>query len=176
MVHGRARMNILLIQRESTDLHHTLYSSETSRLALRFYHPKKVSYGVTISVASLGSALSLISELRWYLRRYVRETLFEIEDGIFCTHNLAQDIYYERSTILTKPWAFRRIYGFSSGKPTRRLVMAPGASVKDYTNDLAGSEITIEVWCNEDEVEDIGELITPEEAGEIPSTTDGPDQ
>ena len=47
-------MNILLIQREGTDLHHTLFASETSRLALRFYHPKKMPCGVKISVASLG--------------------------------------------------------------------------------------------------------------------------
>ncbi|MFZ0006063.1 MAG: DUF5804 family protein [Methanoregula sp.] len=167
-------MNILLIQREGTDLHHTLFSSETSRLALRFYHPKKVSYGVTISVASLGSALSLISELRWYLRRYVRETLFEVEDGIFCTHDLAQDIYYERTAILTKPWASRRIYGLSSGKPTRRLIMAQGSTIQDYATQLGGSETIIEVWCNEDEVEDIGELITPEAAGENPAEGPGP--
>jgi len=39
-------MNILLIQREGIDLHHTLFSSETSRMALRFYHPKKWPCGV----------------------------------------------------------------------------------------------------------------------------------
>ena len=165
-------MNILLIQREGTDLHHTLYSSETSRLALRFYHPKKVPCGVSIAVTSLGSALSLVSELRWYLRRYVRETLFEVEPGIFCTHNLAQDIYYERTTILAKPWEFRRIYGFVSGRPARRLVVAPGSTAQDYAADLAGAGTTIEVWCTKDEVEDIGDLVTLEEAGEAPGPAD----
>jgi hypothetical protein len=167
-------MNILLIQREGTDLHHTLYSSETSRHALRFYHPKKMPWGVMIAVASLGSALSLVSELRWYLRRYVRETLFEVEPGIFCTQDLAQDIYYERTTTLAKPWAFRRIYGFSSTKPPRRLVMAPGSAAEDYAADLAGTDGTIEVWCTGDEVEDIGDLVTLEEAGEAPGPADGP--
>ncbi|HVP95886.1 DUF5804 family protein [Methanoregula sp.] len=167
-------MNILLIQREGTDLHHTLYSSETSRHALRFYHPKKIPCGVIIAVASLGSALSLVSELRWYLRRYVRETLFEVEPGIFCTHDLAQDIYYERTAILAKPWAFRRLYGFIAGKPARRLVMAAGAAAQDCAADLTGAERTIEVWCTEDEVEDIGDLITLEEAGEEPGPADSP--
>ena len=55
-------MNILLIQREGIDLHHTLFASETSRLALRFYLPKKKSCGVYITVSTLGSALSLVSE------------------------------------------------------------------------------------------------------------------
>ena len=74
-------MNILLIQRDGVDLHHTLFASETSRMALRFYHPKKKPCGVCITVSTLGSALSLVSELRWYLRRYVKETLFEVKAG-----------------------------------------------------------------------------------------------
>lgn len=57
-------MKILLIQREGTDLHHTLYASETSRMALRFYHPRKLPCGLSITCASLGSALSLVKELR----------------------------------------------------------------------------------------------------------------
>jgi hypothetical protein len=161
-------MNILLIQRDEIDLHHILYSSETSRLALRFYHPKKVSCGIFVSVATLGSALSLVSELRWYIRRYVREIIFEIEPGIFCTHDLAQETYYERSAVLAKPWAFRRIYGFFAAKPIRRLVMAAGSAAQDYAEDLAGAGRMIEVWCTEDEVEDVGDLITLEEAGDEP--------
>ncbi|HNX17364.1 MAG TPA: DUF5804 family protein [Methanoregula sp.] len=167
-------MNILLIQRDGIDLHHTLFASETSRLALRFYHPKKVPSGVYITVATLGSALSLVSELRWYIRRYVRETLFEVEKGIFCTQTLAQDIYYERTAKIEKPWAFRRLYGFSHGRLTKRLVMGQGSCAEDYSGDLTGSDTTVEVWCTEDEVEDIGEPIPLEEAGEIPGAkTDG---
>jgi len=163
-------MNILLIQRDGVDLHHTLFASETSRFALRFYHPKKIPSGVYISVAMLGSALALVSELRWYIRRYVRETLFEVENGIFCTQTLAQDIYYERTAILEKPWAFRRIYGFSHGKLTHRLVMSMGSTAQDYARELPRTDTTIEVWCTEDEVEDIGEPIPLEGTGEIPGT------
>jgi hypothetical protein len=169
-------MNILLIQREGIDLHHILYSSETSRLALRFYHPKKVSCGVLISVATLGSALSLVSELRWYIRRYVREALFEVEPGIFCTYDLAQETYYERSAVLAKPWIFRRAYGFFAAHPVRRLVMTAGSATQDYAADLDGADRVIEVWCTEDEVEDIGDLISLEEAvdGSGPADEPGP--
>ncbi|MFA5238051.1 MAG: DUF5804 family protein [Methanoregula sp.] len=163
-------MNILLIQRDCIDLHHTLFASETSRLALRFYHPKKIASGVYLTVATLGSALSLVSELRWYIRRYVRETLFEVEKGIFCTQTFAQDVYYERTVILEKTWTFRRLYGFSHGKLTGRIVMSPGSTAQDYSRDLPGTDTTIEVWCTKDEVEDIGEPIPLEEAGEIPDT------
>ena len=44
--------------------------------------------------------------------------------------------------------------------------MAPGSTASDYAENLAGTETTIEVWCTEDEVEDIGDLVTLEEAGE----------
>jgi hypothetical protein len=148
-------MNTLLIQRDGVDLHHTLFASETSRLALRFYHPKKVPCGVVISGASLGSALSLASELRWYIRRYVREVLFELEKGVYCTHTLAQDVYYERAVVLDDVWKFRRLYGFRSGHLISAVVMAPGSAVEEYQQDVIGVDTVIEVWCQKDEVEDI---------------------
>jgi len=166
-------MNILLIQREGIDLHHTLFSSETSRLALRFYHPKKIPCGMYITVSTLGSALALTSELRWYIRRYVREPLFKVDHGIFCTLTLAQDIYYERTALPEKPWPFRRLYGFSSGRIRVQLIMAPGTCAENYPDDVRGTDETIEVWCREDEVEDLGEPIPLEEAGETPGEGTG---
>ena len=148
-------MNTLLIQRDGVDLHHTLFASETSRMALRFYHPRKMSCGVYISGASLGSALSLVSELRWYIRRYIREVLFEVKKGVYCTHTLAQDVYYERITVLVDTWAFRRLYGFKNGQLISAVVMAPGSTIGEYQQDIIGVDATIVVWCREDEVEDI---------------------
>ncbi|MFA5331817.1 MAG: DUF5804 family protein [Methanoregula sp.] len=158
-------MNVLLIQRHGIDLHHTLFASETSRLALRFYHPKKLPCGVYITVSTLGSALSLVSELRWYIRRYVRETLFEVEKGkdIFCTQDLAKDVYYERAVILESPWAWRRLYGLNNGRLVVQLVMAPGLTAAEYEKDLSGTDQTLEIWCTQDEVEDIGEPVPLEE-------------
>ena len=148
-------MNTLLIQRDGVDLHHTLFASETSRMALRFYHPKRMPCGVYISGASLGSALSLVSELRWYIRRYVREVLFEVKKGVYCTHTLAQDVYYERITVLGDTWASRRLYGFKNGQLISAVVMTPGSSIDEYRQDIIGVDATIVVWCREDEVEDI---------------------
>jgi len=160
-------MNILLIQREGIDLHHTLFASETSRLALRFYLPKKKSCGVYITVSTLGSALSLVSELRWYIRRYVREVLFEVSPNIFCTHLLAQDVYYERTSVLGPAWPFRRLYGFRQGKIISTVLMSAGSTPEEYHQEYVGAERTIEVWCTEDEME-IGEPIPLEETGDVP--------
>jgi|WetSurMetagenome_2_1015567.scaffolds.fasta_scaffold16786_3 hypothetical protein len=157
-------MNILLIQRDGVDLHHTLFASETSRMILRFYHPKKKPCGVYITVSTLGSALSLASELRWYIRRYVKEILFEVAHGIFCTHSLAQDVYYERTTVLLPAWPFRRLYGFRQGKLISRVVMSHGSAIGEYHQEYIGIDESIEVWCTENEVEE-GELMI-EEAGD----------
>jgi hypothetical protein len=151
-------MNILLIQREGTDLHHTLFSSETSRMALRFYHPKKKPCGVYITCGALSSALSLVAELRWYVRRYVHEPLFEFEHGIYFTHQLAQDVYYERTAVLNPGWKFRKLYGFRDGKLVSSVPMAPGSTIEEYHQEYAGITYAIEIWCTEDEVEE-GERI-----------------
>jgi hypothetical protein len=145
-------MNILLIQREGVDLHHTLFESETSRLVLRFYHPRKKPCGISLSCASLASALSLVSELRWYIRRYVRGVLFEVSPGIFCTHALAQDVYYERTAVLGPDWPFRRLYGFRQGKLTSNVIMSPGSAVEEYHQEYIGVDRSIECWCTEEEM------------------------
>jgi hypothetical protein len=106
-------MKILLIEREGTDLYTTLYDSDTSRAMLRFYHPVRHPAGVEIATASLGSALSLVSELRWYLQRYVDEVLFTEDGSVYLTWSLA-DAVYERGTTLSRPWPHRlryRIHG-----------------------------------------------------------------
>jgi hypothetical protein len=155
-------MNIILIQREGIDLHHTLFASETSRLVLRFYHPKKKTCGVSIHCATLSSALSLVAELRWYMRRYVREPLFELEPGIYFTHQLAQDVYYERTAVLGPGWPYRKLYGFKDGKVTSSVPMSPGSTIDEYHQEYIGIEKTIEIWCTQDEVEE-GELMAPVE-------------
>jgi len=156
-------MNILLIQRDGTDLHHTLFSSETSRMALRFYRPIKKPCGVYISCATLGSALSLVAELRWYIRRYVREPLFELEKGIYVTHQLAQDVYYERTAVLGPDWKYRKLYSFKDGKIISSVPMSEGSTPGEYHQEYIGADHSIEIWCTEDDVEE-GELVADEES------------
>lgn len=156
-------MNILLIQRGGIDLRETLFSSETSRLVLRFYRPKKMPCGVYITASTLGSALSLTSELKWYIRRYVRETLFEVSKGIYCTHLLAQDVYYERAATLGPAWPFRKLYGFRDGKLISQVLMSPGSTVEEYHQEYAGVDQSIEIWCTEEELGEKVDAGTEEE-------------
>jgi len=152
-------MNILLIQKEGIDLHTTLFSSETSRMILRFYHPKRKPCGVYLTVSTLGSGLSLVAEMRWYIRRYMREVLFEVSKGIYCTHPLAQDVYYERTAVLDPGWPFRKLYGFRDGKIISQLIMDEGSTIEEYPQEYAGVDLSLEIWCTEDE---LGERMEPE--------------
>ena len=160
-------MNILLVQREGVDLYHTLFASETSRLVLRFYHPKKMPCGVSVTLSTLGSALSLVSEMRWYIRRYVREVLFEVSPGVFCTLRLAQDVYYERTSVLEPGWPFRRLYGFCKGHLISTVLMSPGSTLEEYHQEYIGIDLSIEIWCREDELEE-GEPLPIEETSGNP--------
>jgi hypothetical protein len=142
-------MNVLFLPREGVELYQELLSSETSRDALRFYRPAERHGGVMVTMASLGSALSLASDLRWYVRRYMRDVLFEISDGVYCTHDLAREIYYDRTVSPGKGWKFRRVYVIQAD----RLVSVEKVS-PDKRGDLFGArpgEIRLEVWCTEEE-------------------------
>ncbi|MDT8357496.1 MAG: DUF5804 family protein [Methanomicrobiaceae archaeon] len=141
-------MNLLLIQKPGSDLYSLLLASETSRNILKFYPPERVPHGVSVTSASLGSTLSLVSELRWYIRRYVQEVLFEIGDDLYCTHDLALEIYH-RDESLARPWPYRRL--LSLGGETVCVWMEPGKEKKGYLHLLPGDGAILEVWCSETE-------------------------
>lgn len=145
-------MQVLFIPKTGIPLYETLLSSETSREALRFYQPARTSAGVQISIATMGGALSLASDLRWYVRRYMYDVLFELPGGVYCTRALASEIYYGRASILHTPWKFRRSYRMREGQlvsdnplPVSRGVPVPGPGIE------AGGGVVLEVWCTKEE-------------------------
>ena len=108
-------MDVIFLPRRGINLFRTLHDSETSRLILRFYHPVEVPEGVRITVGSIASGLSVAGELRWYIRRYMEEILFETGEGVYCTLALTRQIYYDRVIDPDGPWEFRRIYVIRRG-------------------------------------------------------------
>jgi len=98
-------MYLVCIAKPGINLEQTLRDSETSRHVLRFYRPKDMKWGIRIDVATVSSALSLLSELRWYVMRYMACTLIEEpEHHVFLTRSLAQAVYEDRSLTLTDYW------------------------------------------------------------------------
>jgi hypothetical protein len=164
-------MKILLIEREGTDLYSTLYDSDTSRAMLRFYRPVRHPAGVEILTASLGSALSLVSELRWYIQRYVDEVLLTEDGRVYLTWSLA-DTVYERGISLSLPWPHRFRYRIHAGKIYRSPwdlgpFGAPPLPESEGTQPTAaGAEDQIlEVWGTSEEYAepDHGEPMGPVE-------------
>ena len=142
-------MNVLFLPREGVELYRELLSSETSRDALRFYRPVEKHGGVMVTMASLGSALSLASDLRWYVRRYTRDVLFEISAGVYCTHDLAREIYYDRTVSPGKGWKFRRVYVIHEDR-LASVEKVPPEKKEEFFGARPG-EIRLEVWCTADE-------------------------
>ncbi|WP_292364320.1 MULTISPECIES: DUF5804 family protein [unclassified Methanoculleus] len=143
-------MNVLLIQPEGVDLYATLLKSETSRGVLRFYQPDRLAYGIRIRTASLGSALALVSELRWYIQRYVEEVLFETGYGAFCSSGLARQIY-ERDVKPASPWRYRCLYRIAGDHLVDTIWMDEGAMPATYADRMDPGDTVLEVWCAEEE-------------------------
>ncbi len=144
-------MNVLFLQKDDVDLYQVLIASETSRDALRFYHPRQAHGGISIAMASLGSALSLVSDLRWYVKRYMRAVLFEVSEGIYCSHPLAKEVYYDRSVILSGPWKYRFRYIIRDHISVDMERLLPGERCNIPVSD---NEVVLEVWCTSEEVPD----------------------
>jgi len=148
--HGITRMNVFFLQREGINLYHTLYASETSRNALRFYHPEERPGGVVIPIESLVSGLSIAGELRWYIRRYMQDVLFEFPGGNYCTLALSKQIYYDREIKPEEDWPFRRLYVIRHGHLVSAEPIVQGIPCGNTT--AFSPEITrFVVWCTEEE-------------------------
>jgi len=132
-------MYLICIAKPGVDLERTLFESETSRHVLRFYHPKDMKWGVRIEVATVSSALSLLSELRWYAMRFMSATLIEDpEHGVYLTRTLAQEVYEDRVCALTSPWK----YAF-------RVAVLEDGSIAEFMmgeDTPAGTQVSFVVW------------------------------
>lgn len=115
-------MRVIFIPKPGIDLYHTFIQSETSRLILRFYAPKRFpGGGIEVPVATLGSGLSLGSELRWYIRRYTREFLIQTGDGQILSHTLAREIFERSLPYPGTGWEFSYTCRISSEEGIRTL-------------------------------------------------------
>ena len=145
-------MKVLLIQKEGTDLHSTLLASETSRGVLRFYHPQKTDWGVCIEASTLGSALSVLSELKWYIQRYVSQPLCLLSNGIICTPGYA-GIIYERQESVHDRWDWEILYGIKYHTILDRIAISPDSAINDISEFSSGMDRTFRARCSEEDLE-----------------------
>jgi hypothetical protein len=168
-------MNVLFLQRMGIDLYRTLLASETSRRILRFYRPESCPGGARVHVSSFGSALSLASELRWYIRRYMQDVLFEVAVDRYCTLGLARELYYDRDFTAREDWPFRRLYVIRNGNLISALNLSalddPGVELQE-----AGAVSRIVVWCSEREYNEEKLIVRGEGTGPGEDHNDDDDQ
>ena len=111
--------------------------------------------------------------MKWYRRRYMREVLFSLSQGIYGTHALGREVYYERDATLETEWGFRKLYGFREGKLLSVIAMDPGVPLAEYRGQTFGMVDTlIEVWCMPEEMEGG----PPDETDEDPAQEPGSGQ
>lgn len=138
-------MRVLFLPRGNVDLYAILQASETSRGILQFYEPRNLLYGVEITATSLGTALSLVSELRWYIRRYMRKVLFALQDEIYGTLDLAREIY-DRDIPLSTEWPYRDLYVITRGRLSAILELPEGMDKISFLSDADPEALFLEVW------------------------------
>jgi hypothetical protein len=158
-------MNLIFIQKSGVDLYSILYTSETSRGILKFYRPVRLDYGVLIENMTLGSSLSLISEISWYVKRYMTEVLLELSPDLFCSHAFSTDIY-TRNSKLKETWDYAKIIGIKNGEVLDELWISPHSSIEDYPKFCEAMDTVLEVWCSESEwkaAENDGLIAVPDE-------------
>ncbi len=139
-------MNLILIARNGVDLYETLATSETSYDAIRFYEPNNLGYGVSITVPSTAGAFSLISDLRYYTRRYVQEVLYGLYPPCFCSDLLAEEIYLQRTGPGKTPWPYRLLYRIAPDSCVLKYrISDPNHSVSPCS--FIDKHFQVEVWC-----------------------------
>ncbi len=158
-------MRLLFLPKEGLDLYRTLLDSETSRRVLRFYHPRRSPFGVAVEVSTLSSGLSLVSELRWYVRRYVSGVLFEIGYDRFASLALASQVYFGRDLRFHEPWEVRHLLVARAGT-VERVEMETGTDPGEYDSWCEGADEIVEVW----------DLSVPDEPPPGPMEPSVPDQ
>lgn len=164
-------MNLLLISKPGIPLLRSLHDSETAWDAIKFYGPIGLSIGVYIPVSTLAGAISLASDLKYFLRKYTADHLFQIRPGVYCTAALTRIRYLTRDSGVSEEWPYRMMYWIENLGPIIRvrkeewnnedLFLYPGeeeqtddsgSSVSRPTDEMPGGYL-FEVWCTKPEYE-----------------------
>jgi hypothetical protein len=175
-------MNVLLISRPGLSLLRTLRESETAWDAIRFYGPIGLTIGVYIPVSTLAGAISLTSDLRFFIRKYTVDHLFQLRPGVYYTAALSRSRYLTRDLGVSEEWPYRLVYWIENGGKIRKqrakewnseeviyssLPLEPesdeeneGISIEDrirgridMTYDKIPGGYLFEVWCTKPEHE-----------------------
>jgi len=159
-------MNLLLISKPGIPLLRSLRESETAWDAIRFYGPVGLSIGVYIPVSTLAGALSLASDLRYFLKKYTSDHLFQIKPGVYYTAALTRNRYLSRNDEVSEDWPFKLVYWVENlGKVIRvrkeewnieemlYQTSEPGEEGTNHNDAEITCGYLLEIWCTKPEFE-----------------------
>ncbi|NLV25615.1 MAG: hypothetical protein GXY48_00355 [Methanomicrobiales archaeon] len=142
-------MNLLIISRPGVRIYHELRKSETAWYALRFYDPLETPIGIYISIGSLSAALSLASDLKYFIRKYGIDHFFEVKPGLFCTSAVAKSKYLTRDNASGK-WPWKIYVQIDSNATINRYSTLPENGIIVVDGKTQGDYL-IPVYCTEEE-------------------------
>ena len=141
-------MNLLIFSRPGVRIYQELRSSETAWNALRFYEHLEISVGITIRISSLSAALSLASDLKYFVRRYGADHLFEITPGVYCTPAVVNSWYVTRQPVVD-PWPWKIWYWVKGNGEIEKYDVYKGSFT--FTDNRTMGGYVFEVHCSEEE-------------------------
>mgnify|MGYP007001744337 CR=1 FL=1 len=141
-------MNLLVFSRPGIRLYQELRRSETAWNALRFYDPKETPVGIIVKVSSLSAALSLASDLKYFIRKFGSDYLFEITPGMYCTPSVARSRYLEREPH-PDPWPWKIWYWVKGDGDIDKCDVCKGSFTFEDNRTMGGYVFL--VHCSEEE-------------------------
>lgn len=144
---------VCLVGADDIELRYELVSRETSREALATYDLREpYRNAVALETVSLGSAVSLMNDLNWYLVRFVDEALVlepSVSDDEWLSRELAEAIR-DAEVDPEDSDRFLKVFGIADGELLEPMFVArTGRDLPEY--DLHDVEDTLVVRVTEAE-------------------------
>ena len=146
---------VCLVGDDDVNLRYELLSRETSRAALSTYDlTEPYENCVAADTVSLGSAVSLLNDLNWYLVRFSRDALVlepSIHDEEWLSRSLAREVR-DGAVDPDETGRLLKVYGVDDGRLVEPMYLArTGGALPTY--DLRDVEETVRVRVTEREFE-----------------------
>lgn len=144
---------VCFVGAEDVQLRYELLSSETARAALAAYDLEEPwENTVAVSTVSLGAGVTLVNDLGWYVRRYMRDVILldpSVSDREWLSVALARAIR-DGTQLPSETGSLLKIYGVEDGRLVEPMY-AQRVAETPPTYDLRDVDTTVPVRITEGE-------------------------
>jgi hypothetical protein len=149
-------VRVCIVGEDDNNVRYELFSRETAREALQTYDDDQpFANSVAVETASLGTAVSLLNDLNWYLVRFAKLSMVLVPDVVddeWLSRDLATAIRNEELPPEESD-RYLTIYGLEDGRLVEPMYVTrqPGGTVPEY--DLRETDQTVIVRVSKTEFE-----------------------